>query len=107
MFNNLTCTRCGTEYSTDRELPLPGSSPERCPSCGTKNQPAKADGGTQTAGHAGTSQQPAPATTTQPAGGAPPGEVAVHVDAELWRTFVTARDPGDTIEDAIQTWLHE
>ncbi len=37
MFQRLTCNRCGTEFSTDREPPIPGGDTSRCPSCGTQH----------------------------------------------------------------------
>lgn len=108
MPNKITCSNCSNEYSTDRELPLPGASPERCPSCGTKNDPPKPDLGPHAATPDGGLDTTTPLQQPTPAvGSAPPGKVSVHVNADLWQAFENARRPGDTIEDAIQAWLRD
>jgi hypothetical protein len=36
---HVTCERCETEYSTDREPPSPGMNTQRCPQCGWEFEP--------------------------------------------------------------------
>ena len=40
-----TCSRCGTDFDTNREPAARGADPSRCPSCGEENDAPRGDGG--------------------------------------------------------------
>ena len=41
----LTCERCGTAFTTDRDGVMPGQDTTRCPSCGKKHPLSDGGGG--------------------------------------------------------------